>query len=410
MQDNAWIDQQTALVEVMVGIWNPNNNLLGQLFFSIEFENDGSVTPNTVSASVSYNRLQHPSTVSVILVWAFYYIAVEVQELADTEVESGVQFSSSTGVYEKLIDFGAIFFALIAYSYGMKAYGYLPDADEFDLHPYALVLEEYQMYLALANFFIIMKGMKWLFELPYFSVLREVVSLMAMDMLAFFVLVVIFMFAFANLFYTAFSIHLTHFRTMRDTWRTLFNSLLGQFNADDIFNFSPHFGTTSYVAYQVIVYFICFSMLIGLISSGYERVRSSNPLALKVTVRDDKDSLAMTILAQLNIFYKRMRQKANVKEEYAEVPLFGLAAERQSQMEGAGAEAASAEAGTPEALLQDLATQMADMQQKMTQLAEALSSNTPTQQLSDNNTTKVANPLTSKKSQDEDEPAPTVLV
>ena len=66
----------------MVGIWNPNNNLLGQLFFSIEFENDGSVTPNTVSASVSYNRLQHPSTVSVILVWAFYYIAVEVQEVA----------------------------------------------------------------------------------------------------------------------------------------------------------------------------------------------------------------------------------------------------------------------------------------------------------------------------------------
>ena len=70
-------------------------------------------------------------------------------------------------------------------------------------------------------------------------------SLMAMDILAFFVLVVIFMFAFANLFFTAFSIHLvtfklymalrdsvvlqTQFRTLRDTWRTLFNSLLGQF-------------------------------------------------------------------------------------------------------------------------------------------------------------------------------------
>ena len=107
-------------------------------------------------------------------------------------------------------------------------------------------------------------------------------------------------------------------------------------------------------------------MLIGLISSGYERVRPE----LKPLLRDDKDSLAMTILAQLNIFYKRMRQSANgvclqllvalnefesesfvsVKEEYAEVPLFGLAAERQSQMEGAGAEAASAEAGTPEGL------------------------------------------------------------
>ena len=68
------------------------------------------------------------------------YQLVSCFQLADTEVESGVQFSSSTGVYEKLIDFGAIFFALIAYSYGMKAYGYLPDADEFDLHPYALVL------------------------------------------------------------------------------------------------------------------------------------------------------------------------------------------------------------------------------------------------------------------------------
>ena len=29
------------------------------------------------------------------------------------------------------------------------------------------------MYLALANFLIIMKGMKWLFELPYFSVLSN---------------------------------------------------------------------------------------------------------------------------------------------------------------------------------------------------------------------------------------------
>ena len=45
MENSSWIDTDTAMVEVACTIWNPNNNLQGNVFHTVEFTNAGLVNP-----------------------------------------------------------------------------------------------------------------------------------------------------------------------------------------------------------------------------------------------------------------------------------------------------------------------------------------------------------------------------
>ena len=45
MENSSWIDTDTAMVEVACTIWNPNNNLQGNVLHTVEFTNAGLVNP-----------------------------------------------------------------------------------------------------------------------------------------------------------------------------------------------------------------------------------------------------------------------------------------------------------------------------------------------------------------------------
>lgn len=81
IESMGWIDHQTALVTVEVSVWNPNNNLVNNLVFPVQFTNSGMVIPHSPFAGAANVDLSNYALVKDVFmpfIYVAYYVSCEV--------------------------------------------------------------------------------------------------------------------------------------------------------------------------------------------------------------------------------------------------------------------------------------------------------------------------------------------
>jgi len=81
MENERWIDWQTALVTVRCVIWTPSNDLQAYVFYSVEFFNSGKVNPMPPKITVGHFNRSDVKAVSIVLLLGFYFLLEELQDV-----------------------------------------------------------------------------------------------------------------------------------------------------------------------------------------------------------------------------------------------------------------------------------------------------------------------------------------
>ena len=172
MERMEWIDMHTALVETSCNIWNPNNNLQANAFYSVEFLNTGRVNPLQPKITLSRVKLPPINTVSVGLFVAYYYLMHEVQDM----IMKGMRTYISKNGWLNLIDWACILSALVMEVSYFVYLGKAPDTSiPYNSHYWSLASQQESAKIStgLALFFVLFRVLKYSKNIPVMCVIGE---------------------------------------------------------------------------------------------------------------------------------------------------------------------------------------------------------------------------------------------
>ena len=101
----------------------------------------------------------------------------------------------------------------------------------------------------------------------------KVFARIATDILLFLVVLFVLFIAFSMLFYVNFRLTVDEFSTFGKSIFSVFKGLQGDMDAVGLYTSDPLLGPIIYALYVCVMLYICFTMLIGMITISYESVK-----------------------------------------------------------------------------------------------------------------------------------------
>eukprot|EP00656_Telonema_subtile_P016007 TRINITY_DN18431_c0_g1_i2.p1 TRINITY_DN18431_c0_g1~~TRINITY_DN18431_c0_g1_i2.p1 ORF type:complete len:538 (-),score=138.88 TRINITY_DN18431_c0_g1_i2:114-1727(-) len=271
MQNSRWIDDQTAMVQTVVDIWNPNNGIRVQMFFWLETLNSGRVVPNAPQSAVKHWIPEAVSSVDWVAVFALYYLCEEVQDL----VLQGPKQYLCTNRWVHVMDITAIASTMAMSVWYYISTGMLVALQDPALYPFRAAAASLQTSTSLALFFIIFKSLKFTRNIPVMCLAGNVFAHVITDIALFLVVMLVLMTAFGALFYSILVLNTVDFESFPKALFALFRGLQGDMDVDALVAASPLYGPLIYSAYITAVLFMAFTLLIGMISSAHDAVKNN---------------------------------------------------------------------------------------------------------------------------------------
>eukprot|EP00658_Telonema_sp_P-2_P067894 TRINITY_DN5683_c0_g1_i16.p1 TRINITY_DN5683_c0_g1~~TRINITY_DN5683_c0_g1_i16.p1 ORF type:complete len:346 (-),score=43.85 TRINITY_DN5683_c0_g1_i16:35-1072(-) len=142
----------------------------------------------------------------------------------------------------------------------------------------ALVQSDAQTILGMACFAMIVKGLKYTWNIPIMCNIGNTFSHAFVPVGLLLVVVFFLLFGFAVVFQIKFAAsQMVSFNSLGRSLFSVFRGLLGDMDTDGIFAAAPSFGPILFCLYVTVVLFVAFTILIALICDSFSAVRHQDP-------------------------------------------------------------------------------------------------------------------------------------
>jgi len=269
MEKYRWIDEGTALVQMSCVAEVPTQNLLLYFLYSAEFTSAGLMRPSFPYIGTSFINLKFTpdDKVDVIALFAWYYF---IEELQDLFGRGWRKYLGSTGM-TNFIDNVTVIMCLTTLGLFYDSVGWLKGFNNNHFYSQMATAQYFQWFAGWLMFFVVIKGTKFARNIPVMRTCGDTMSACKIELLLFTVMLLLLLLAFAFIFNSVFSTRVDDYATLGRSLMSLFRGMVGDMDYDDIYFNEPVMGPFLYMFYLTAVLFVGFTILIAVISAGYDR-------------------------------------------------------------------------------------------------------------------------------------------
>ncbi|XP_070579640.1 polycystin-1-like [Ptychodera flava] len=284
LQENMWIDQHTRGIMLEYTVYNPPSNVFVVSFCTVEFIPTGGALPHIKFQTITVDRYSGPWMYIVMAgeaafaLFLLFFMYREGKSLKALKKKYFKDFWS----YMEIITISLALTCVVCYMYRMLV-GRLLISDHKDDRN-AFVSFQYVCYWD--DIYGTCVGvLLWVATIKFLKLLRfnRRMLMLSMTIKAFGYEVFLFMivfgvifFAFASFAFLMFGNALLEFSTFIVTIESLFSTLLGKFNFEDMVNANRILGPLFFFHYVLLVMFILLNMFLSIINEGFSAVKAEN--------------------------------------------------------------------------------------------------------------------------------------
>ncbi|XP_022092642.1 uncharacterized protein LOC110980349 [Acanthaster planci] len=284
LQQDMWVDQHTRAVFLEFVVYNANVNMYSTSFLLVEFLPQGGATPYPYFWTIRLDRYIGAFAYFVLagqIVYTLFIIYFLVRELRNLFREKRQYFDSVWNLCEVCILALAIS-SIVFYLYRMFVGWDL--MEQWRTQPKVFLNFHFvaywdQLYGYLSGFVLFLVNVKFIRLLRF----NRRLLLFSMTLrqcgkdLAYYGVVFCLVFgAYALFAYAIFHLHLENFSTFVGTLETLFSTILGKFEFQDMISVHSFLGPTFFFTYVVIIVFVMINMFLSIINETFGKVRHDN--------------------------------------------------------------------------------------------------------------------------------------
>jgi len=272
MEKYRWIDEQTALVQMSCTAEVPTQNLLLYFLYSAEFTSAGLMRPSFPYIGTSFinPKFSPQDKVDCIALFAWYYL---IEELQDLFAKGWKGYMGGTGM-TNAIDIISCIMCLVTLGLFYDSIGWLKGFDNNHFYSQMAAAQYFQWFAGWLMFFVVIKGTKFARNIPVMRTCGDTMSACKIELLLFTIMLLLLLLAFAFIFNSVFSTRVDDYATLGRSLMSLFRGMVGDMEYDDIYFNEPVMGPFLYMFYLTAVLFVGFTILIAVISAGYDRACS----------------------------------------------------------------------------------------------------------------------------------------
>ncbi|XP_070579639.1 polycystin-1-related protein-like [Ptychodera flava] len=284
LKSNRWVDQQTRAVFIEFVLLNPSTNLFAVSYLLVEFLRTGGAFPyikfHTMPLDRYYgNWMYVVMAAEVSFVLCILYFLYREGKMAWKEKK---KYLKSFWNWMEIISLSLAVTAIVMYFYRLTVSWsvidrYRENRNAFTNFQYLAYWDEmFAFTITTVLFLSTLKLLKLLKFNRRMLLLSEVIRACSHEVFLFLIIFGLFFFAFAHFAYLIFGIALRDFCTIVLTVESLFSTLLGKFEFEDMVTASRYLGPIFFFFYVMLVMFILLNMFLSIINEGFSRVKADN--------------------------------------------------------------------------------------------------------------------------------------
>lgn len=282
LKNNSWIDSRTRAVFAEFSVYNAQVNLFAVVTIVAEIQPGGGVVPNYRIDVVRLMRYHQGFGLFVILcelTYVAFIIYFTIREVKNAKVSGKQYFKSYWNWAEMLV----IFFSYIGmwlYVTRMlltnrilkifdrtKGNGYIK-------LQYVSSIDEFFGYIIAFTIFIgILKFIRLLRFNKRMGILYSTLAQCSKDLKSFCIVFCVVFFAFVQMFYLLFGLHMKDFGSFINSAETTFGMMTGKFDFDSMVRASPIIGPLAFFVFVLIASIVLLNIFLTLIISAFETVK-----------------------------------------------------------------------------------------------------------------------------------------
>ncbi|XP_038066719.1 polycystic kidney disease protein 1-like 2 [Patiria miniata] len=284
LQRDMWVDQHTRAVFMEFVVYNVNINMYATSFLLVEFLPQGGALPFPYFWTIRLDRYIGAFAYFVVagqIIYTLFIVFFLFREIKNIFREKRAYFDSVWNLCEVCI-IGLAVASIVFYLYRMFVGWDL--MEQWRTQPKTFLNFHFvaywdQLYGYISGFVLFLVNVKFIRLLRFnrrlllFSMtLRQC----AKDLAYYSVVFGIVFGAYALFAYAIFHLHLEDFSTFVGTLETLFSTMLGKFDFQDMISVHSFLGPAFFFTYVVIIVFIMINMFLSIIMETFGKVRHDN--------------------------------------------------------------------------------------------------------------------------------------
>ncbi|XP_077863102.1 polycystin-1-like [Saccoglossus kowalevskii] len=284
LKSSNWIDQYSRAVFFEFVVFNPPSNMFSVSYLIVEFLPTGGAFPYVKFHTLPLDRYYGT--------WMYFVLAAEVtfvlvilyflyREGKGLHKQKKKYFKSFWNWME-VVTLSLAITAIVMYFYRLSISWrviakYKQNKKGFTNFQYLAYWDELFGYMmSLVLFISTLKFLKLLRFNRRMLLLNQTIKAFWYDVLMFLVIFGIIFFAFAHFAFLIFGITLRDFSTVVLTIESLFSTLLGKFEFEDMVMASRYLGPIFFFFYVMLVMFVLLNMFLSIINEGFSQVKARN--------------------------------------------------------------------------------------------------------------------------------------
>ncbi|XP_071797014.1 polycystin-1-like protein 2 isoform X2 [Asterias amurensis] len=284
LRENMWVDQYTRAVFMEFVVYNANINIYTTSFLLVEFLPQGGAMAFPYFWSIRLDRYNSTFGIFVLIgqvIYALFILYFLIREIRKILREKKEYFNNSWNGVELCIislSIASMVFYFYRVDVGNRMIEQRKKYPQMFLNFHYLVNWD-QLYVYLSGLVLFLTTVKFLRLLRFnrrlllFSfTLRRCSKDLAYYTLVFGVVFI----AFALFAYALFHLYLRDFSTFVGTVETLFSTILGKFDFQDMISVNRILSPVFFFTYVVIIVFVMLSMFLSIINETFGKVRRDN--------------------------------------------------------------------------------------------------------------------------------------
>lgn len=282
LRQHHWIDERTRAVFAEFAAYNPQVNLFPVVTIVAEFLPGGGVVPNYRIDVVRLIRYHQGFGLFVVLCEVAYFGFIfyfTVREIANMKRHGFRYFASYWNWAELMViifsysAIGLYVYRAILTSRMLRIFDRTHGNGYIKLQFVAFIDELFGYAMAFTMFIAILKFIRLIRFNKRMGLLYSTLHQCSKDLKSFCIVFLVVFFAFVQLFYLLFGIHMQDFSTFVNSAETAFGMVTGKFNFDAMVAASPLLGPVAFFIFVLIAQIILVNIFLTLIISAFETVK-----------------------------------------------------------------------------------------------------------------------------------------
>lgn len=282
LKNNSWIDTRTRAVFAEFSVYNAQVNLFAVVTMVAELQPGGGVVPNYRIDVVRLMRYHQGFGLFVILcevTYVAFILYFTVREFKNAKQSGREYFKSYWNWAEMLV----IFFSyigmwlyvtrMILTNRILKVFDRTKGNGYIKLQYVASIDEFFGYIIAFTIFIGILKFIRLLRFNKRMGILYSTLAQCSKDLKSFCIVFCVVFFAFVQMFYLLFGLHMKDFGSFINSAETTFGMMTGKFDFDAMVRASPVIGPLAFFVFVLIASIVLLNIFLTLIISAFETVK-----------------------------------------------------------------------------------------------------------------------------------------